>query len=802
MANARVTAHPIKEGFVDTQTVLASGLTGADGRYALPTFTSTTGQPVVVVIQVRSDTVHMDELTQVPVPLPTTFVMRSVVVPMAADVSLPVSITPYTEMVVRAAETATDKLNAVSVAQGKSALSQMLGFDPIATDVNGIKAANDAEVNAHGLMLAAVSQMAVGADSATLGCALATKGESIACTVAKLAQAAKLDTVRLEIGTTDIGASLSEAVMAVWTNTSVVPADVDVSATVATVTDRLACVEGSQTNPCEVAQINAQTTGVAAAKAMFTALRTSIDGWFSRGGLSGAGRLNQDAARFETALSSAKAPLDQVTQDLAVMELGIRLYDDYLAGRTTVPSVGSWYGRAPGDDRTRLANGTERSNGAPWSVSAIGCTLRQADGSTATAPSNVHDIGCRSSMRIEVERVEPLPAVPGSIRITDWRHGLTLTPRAVNGAADRVFDYGSSASKRVRAQTCTVSVEPWFTSGCGALMDQTADRVNLQLDASGSTRGFSGVITVSPAGSSSLAMQVNGGLPALLDGANGTLVNDRQSVSLTVRDDGTASSVATLAGKVEAFDTASSAVASGTLDIASGSQFTFVAANEDGSRPASGTSTAFRALAGAQIGLSWRTADASLSGSLTATDGVWDLAGRSLVPTKLVFTGSLDRWTGSSSQNWITANVSMTQSGWANHDTTRPVSSTNPSYTVAGTFSGTVTPSDGKLPFFLSLSTSKASNEAYPKDISGTLRMGSESTPKVNIQLTATSDAAGAKTWRLHETVQDIALELRPNERMTQIRQGSGQVVVGNIDHDRRRVDYADLTFESLDLGL
>jgi hypothetical protein len=72
----------------------------------------------------------------------------------------------------------------------------------------------------------------------------------------------------------------------------------------------------------------------------------------------------------------------------------------------------------------------------------------------------------------------------------------------------------------------------------------------------------------------------------------------------------------------------------------------------------------------------------------------------------------------------------------------------------------------------------------------------------VNVQLSAIQDALGAQTWTLHETTQDITLVLRPNERSTPIRQGSAQVLVGDIDHDRRRVNYADLTFESMDLGL
>ncbi|MEY2654354.1 MAG: hypothetical protein RLZZ524_1382, partial [Pseudomonadota bacterium] len=325
---------------------------------------------------------------------------------------------------------------------------------------------------------------------------------------------------------------------------------------------------------------------------------------------------------------------------------------------------------------------------------------------------------------------------------------------------------------------------------------------DLQQTSTGARRIFSGTFVAAPRDGSPAAFVVTGQLPGLLDQGDGSLVNDHQVVSLATTDTGRADSVATLAGKVEAFDSASATTASGTLEIATGSQFTFVAANEDGSRPAAGASTVFRELASARIGLTWRTAGASLSGTLDTSNMVWDRSGHERLPSRLVFEGRLDFLSGGTARNWITADLSMTQTGWESHDATSPIDASNPDYTVAGTFSGTVTPTDGKPPFYLSLTTSKKSNEPYPPALSGTLRMGSGSAPRVNIQLTASSDAQGLKTWTLHETLQDLTFTVRPHERSTPIRQGSGQVLVGTIDHDQRRVNYADLSFESLDLGL
>ena len=814
MAGAQVTAHPVKNGVVDASTVLATGLTDTNGRFDLPAFVPTAGSPVVVLVKITDKTVHVDELSQKPLPLPSTFTMRSAVVPAAvADdktVTLPVNITPFSEMVVRAAESAPARLDKASVAQGKSAVTQMLGFDPIATDVSGVRASNTVAVNAQGLMLAAVAQLATGPDSEALGCKKSTAGEAIACTVDKLAQAAKLDTVKLVVDKVDVGAGLSRAIDAVSGNETVVPKDVDLSTTVGDVTGRLACEPGSATRPCEVPKVDEQTTGVAAAKAMFTALRTALNGWFSRGGLAGAGQLNQDATAFEAALTRARFPLDQISQDLAVMQLGIQLYEDYMSGRTTDPSKGTWKGRAPGHQKYTWANGDVQKYSGTWEENTIGCTLFQADKKTpATEPSNVAEIGCRSSFRMEIERIAPTSTAAGLWRVTDWRHGFTLMPGAAGASGERVFTYTSSASKRVRAIACTGSTDPRAMS-CGTLVEDTALRVDLQLDADGKRRGFGGSIAVSPQGSRTLTLKVSGQLPGLIDGGTAAVVNDHQAIALTTQDDGSATSVMALAGKVQTFEKIDLTTASSTLELTPGSQVTFIASNEDGSRPAEGAAVAFRRVAASRIGLIWRTDEVMLSGSLSATDGMWDRSGRDFAPSQMVFSGQLDRLVSGSQQNWIKAELSLSQTGWDKHDRTQPVGEGNPAYTVKGTFSGTVTPTDGKPPFYLSLSTSKASNAPAPKTLTGTLRMGSGDAPKVNIQWSATTetvgDMAGAgaevTTVQLHETVRDLTLVLRPRERITAIRHGSAQVLVGNVDLDRRRVNYTDLTFESLDLGL
>jgi hypothetical protein len=227
-----------------------------------------------------------------------------------------------------------------------------------------------------------------------------------------------------------------------------------------------------------------------------------------------------------------------------------------------------------------------------------------------------------------------------------------------------------------------------------------------------------------------------------------------------------------------------------------------MAAREDGSRPAAGESTAFRTVKATRIGLTWRSSGAALSGALHARDIEWDRSGVERQPAALTFTGSLDIVSAGATHRWITAELDMTHTGYADHDIGQVVGPGNPAYTVGGTFSGTITPTDGKPPFFLRLSSSKASNEPSPKTVTGTLRMGTGTAPKVNIELSGSTDAAGQQTWSLHETTQDVTLTLRPPERTTQIRHGSAQVLVGNIDHDRRRVNYVDLTFESMDLGL
>ncbi|RZS58789.1 hypothetical protein EV685_1089 [Sphaerotilus mobilis] len=803
MVGAVVTAHPVKDGVVDTATVLARGITVAGGRYTLPAFDAPLGSPVIVRAQVVDKTVHTDELSRQVVPLPTGFEMRSAIVPQVADTPspLPVSITPYTEMLVNAAESGADKLDKASIDQGKSAVTQLLGFDPVATDVNGIAVANSTAVNAYGLMLAAVSQLAT--QSAALGCGQTDAGAAMACTVGKLADAAQLDSVQLQLGEVDVGAKLSAAVSTVAGNSTVTNA-VDVSQTVDGVTQRLACVPGSLTNPCEVASVDQTVTGVAAAKAMFAAMRTSMDGWMSRGGTAGSGRLNQDAQAFEAAVTGAQVPLDQVEQDLAAIKLGIRLYEDHMAGRSDVMSKGARPGLADGYDRTLETNGTYWPHGGTWADNAIGCMLYKAPNVVATSKEDVAFIGCRSSVRTEIERVQPNGMTPGTIRLTDWRHGYTITPKGVTSAGNLQFDYTTSASKRVRARTCTGSVFPWSLSGCNAQAEVVDERVDLQLKPDGTARGYSGSIIVSPSSSvpAGLVVEVTGEMPGLIDGVNGALLSDRQSVTLTARDDGSVSSIATVSGEVKVYASAAASTPIGTLAIAPNSQITFVAANEDGSRPISGQTATGREINTARFGLSWTTPGAALSGTLTVNSSGWDRSGFQRDATSLMFNGRLDQIQAGVARHWITADLSMSTTGYDQHDVTLPVSASNPAYRIAADFSGTVTPTDGKPPFFLSLNTSKASNEANPTSLTGTLRMGTASAAKVNIQLSASVDALGAQTWTLHETVQDVTLTLQPHQRSTAIRQGSGQRQVGTIDLDRRRASYVDGSFESLDLGL
>jgi hypothetical protein len=201
---ATVSIHEIDAQGLRTAAALATATTGSDGTYKLQVPVSV--RNFVIEVSAAPGATMADEATNTDLPLPEDMKLRSVVT-LADDATgtYEGTVSPFTEMVARTAETADGKLPRQAVADAKLSVRTLLGFDPeTVKPVNSNSAAaltaTEEEKN-QSLALAAISKMgsAVSAD-----CAQSTPGERISCVVTRFASSvtvkdgqATFDTTRL-----------------------------------------------------------------------------------------------------------------------------------------------------------------------------------------------------------------------------------------------------------------------------------------------------------------------------------------------------------------------------------------------------------------------------------------------------------------------------------------------------------------------------------------------------------------------------------------------------------------------------
>jgi hypothetical protein len=189
---AKVSVYALDAQGARGAAALATAITGADGTYKLQIAASV--QNFVIEVSAAPGAVMADEATGTDVALPEGMKLRSVVT-LASNAAgtYEGTISPLTEMVARTAETSDGKLPQQAVAQAKSSVRTLLGFDPeTVKPVNSNSAAaataSEDEKN-QSLALAAISKMG---SSASADCGQSTPGERIACVVTKLASSVKI----------------------------------------------------------------------------------------------------------------------------------------------------------------------------------------------------------------------------------------------------------------------------------------------------------------------------------------------------------------------------------------------------------------------------------------------------------------------------------------------------------------------------------------------------------------------------------------------------------------------------------
>lgn len=754
LANADVAVYPVNADGSVGSTALATGATGTDGRYSL-NFTGTQGQPYVVRVTAKAGTTHLDEVTGAAQPLPAGFTMRTLVVPASSGAqSVSANVTPFSELMAAAAAKASGGINATNAAQALSTVKQLLGFDPTAVGVKTTHTASTPDEQKLAVLLTAVSRLA---DTGGLGCANGSAGDKAKCVVDTLASAASVSSLKLTTGSSgaavDVSAALGTAISDVLT-TPALAGNVS-SASLATVMANLGC-----TTNCNAGTGGGATTvatAIAGARLMFTEIKSDWQAMFSRGGTIGGGAVNREALAFERAMSGLQVPVDVLGKDLGAMLMGIDLYHDYVAGRTSVPT------RGRGDNSLFADDGSGNFSTTP----ATGCGLYtdSTNNVLATTAAEARFIGCAA--RYFVSR----SYFAGGNDNIEWRHAFGIL---IN--VDGSFDYTTRARQRVQrciATGCTI------TANDALQTDFYAGKLTLVLSAPlGSIRSFTLV----------------GELPGAFEQGGRTLVNLKHAVDVngtrTVASDGSGS--ATVGGTITAFKSDSSVEGVLTLKTATLKQ---VAVAAGGSEVSEG-----------DLALVWKAAGSEFEGRLALTDSQTDASQSARIPTKWVLSGALRNDAGAGTvTEFLRGAFTTTITGLSGYNATLPTSAGN-SFGINVGFVGALSASGRPTLEFSIGATSSLFDSENGIDPTVTMQYRTlvGTTPRLVVALTAQAPTspAGQPTFTLSEATSNIAMSWTGDQPATVDLMYAGNTRIGTLNTGTGILTFSDGSFISLDIGL
>lgn len=748
MAGALVTAHAVNaDGSIDGTALAGPVETGANGSYTL-SFTATKDKPYVIRVAAKADgsTTHLDELTGTAQALPAGFTMRTLFIPTTTGaLSTSASVTPFSEMTVAAAQRATGGLTAANAAQAIQVISTLLGFNPTTVTPTSVASASGPAQQQMAVLLTAVSQLA---NSGGLGCTTGSDGAKVQCVVEALAESVKTDSIKLATPATgaDVSGALAAAVTTVLTTPSL--SGTVSPATLTTVLANLACTTscavasgGTTTSPTPP---SATALAIAAAKLLFTEVKSDFTAMFSRRSAAEPAAVNNQVLKFQTAMKGVQVPAVTLVKDLGALLMGIDLYHDFKSGRDTLNS------------RSRAPDSVASDDGSM--LNSVGCSLYTDNTTTvlATTPAQVGAIGCTANYYVAT--------VSGVF--TRWRHGFTIVPNA-----DGTFGY----TTRARQSTATTNV---------ALSAPFAGTLTPTLDVpDGRIVGFAVTGDLAP----SFKLDTN------------VLANNHQSWSMqgTRSISGFKQEIATLAGNVVSYSDATTVA--GTLTVKSG-QSTEMPVTADGSKPSAAQPATQGAIATLSLNLVWATPGAEFEGVLAATDSVWDQSLGYHLPSKLTLSGALRNIDAGVSTEFIKGVFTATLSGYENYNANSVAAdSASNFYTVGGSFVGTVTaPNRPKLE--ITVGTSNKSHEAVG-DLTMQYRSFVNGSPRLVIGVSAVRQVDGSSFITLTEATSGLSLSLAPGASTAPLVRGGGEVV-GTLDRNSLLLTFSDGSFVSLDLGL
>lgn len=818
IANGLVTVFAVGPDGQPTTTALGTAVTDANGRYTL-SFTATQAQNFVVRVTAQQGSTHLDEVTGRPVALTPGFSMRGLLTvnaPGAVNTSL--SVTPFSEMAVAAAEKAPGGINDTNARRAVSAVSQMLGFDPTTVEVKTPGAAATVNEQKMAVMLTAVAQLA---NDQALGCAGVTGGAAVSCVVDRLAAATSTSTLKLSAGGVDVSAALAGAVTTVLSNpqlsgqispallTSVLstlacagsactPAGSGAAAPPAPTTAPAPAPTPAPTpspspspspspaptpspspspspaptpapspaptpapspapTPAPTPAPNPVAAGITAAKALFADVKSDLVALFVSGTSPSAGDLEVESQRFVAAMRGVQVPLEMGVKDAALIIGAVDLYNDFKAGRISNPTWG---------------RGTDLTFKAAWSPSqyaSLTCTLYQDSGTTvvATLPSNANHVGCAARYYVEYVAGNPQPAV------SEWTHSFTISPTGIN-----TFSY-SAVARHVQGGTSSLVQNP-APSATGTVS---------------TTLGLNGAVT---------AFQIAGGLPGAFKMDGKSLVSHRHDWTLagarTYLAPSSPLSALSLTGSITARD--SSGTVLSTLQLKSSSVEDIAVA-----RTATGTTVAPNHPAAVTSGrpevataaaqLIWTTPTAEFEGGFSATESQWSKSLTLHAPTKLTFEGDLRNIANGTKSQFVSGKLTLAATNLPSYEEKLPDSPTN-FLRIEGTLTGTIAvPSRPVLQLSFGGAYSTYANS--PRTLSLQYRSLLNGVPRNSIDLSASRSGPGTAVVTLSEATAGLSLTVSDSAFTSDlVLQNSSKI--GSYDRRTKIMTFTDGTFMSLDL--
>ncbi|HAT29686.1 MAG TPA: hypothetical protein DCW29_02170 [Janthinobacterium sp.] len=474
LKNATVSAYAVGADGKASTTAIATGTTNKDdGTFSIqiPSDVLT----FIVEVTGNANATSADEATGLDVPVGTGFKLRNVVkLDSAGQTTFTGSVSPLTEMITKAAESATGGLSADNITSAKTGFATFFGFNPEQTKpVNSRSAAAASaspEEKLQSVFLAAISQMAV--DGALACGTKTTQSDKLSCVIDNIGKIGTLSGGKLNVNNTLSGA-MDSAVTKVASNTEINHTGTT-SVKPLTKDDGVIPILPPAANP------------ILAATRLFASLRSNINA-LSNTANTGSLDIRADALRAD--FDRAVAPLDRnLGKWVQMTTQGIDFLHAYQAGTASSGNI------------QFFANGSQVG----------GCTIFSDTTGTipATAPGNAVSVGCSGMHK----------AVPGSFTFsaghsTFKRAALAFTIVPVS-AGSTSYTY----TARARIETLTDNVRD-------PNLDVTVGTYG------GTPNRARGTIEYVPSGGAISSIAFKGMMPARTD-AYGVAITDNESWDL------------------------------------------------------------------------------------------------------------------------------------------------------------------------------------------------------------------------------------------------------------------------------